>query len=66
MPRIRFLHGFQGKETDNIWYEAGQEWDCASEEIAIDLVKHGRAELVMVIQKIEEEQAEKPRKRRKG
>lgn len=68
MQKVRFLHGFQGTETRNMWFEAGQVFEC-DEDVAINLVQNGRAMLVMEVEPepVQETVAEakQPRKRRK-
>jgi hypothetical protein len=44
--KIKFLRGFQGRETRNIWFEAGKVVDMQDEDMAELLVREGRAVLV--------------------
>ena len=43
--KVRFIHGFRGRETNERYYEAGEEADF-EQELADLLVRDGRAMLV--------------------
>lgn len=66
MLKVKFLIGFQGTETGNIWYEPGDTLEL-DDDMAIILVQHGRAELVMEIQPEQPEPAPyKAARKRRG
>lgn len=44
--KVKFLKGFQGTETRNVWYEAGKVADL-EEEMAILVVRNGQAEFIL-------------------
>jgi len=43
--KVRFIHGFQGRETNELYYEAGQVVEFDS-DLAQLLIRDGRAMLV--------------------
>jgi len=43
--KVRFIHGFRGRETNERYYEAGEEVEF-EQELANLLVRDGRAMLV--------------------
>jgi hypothetical protein len=44
--KVKFLKGFQGRETRNLWFEAGKVADL-DEEMAVLVVRNGQAEFVL-------------------
>jgi hypothetical protein len=44
--KVKFLIGFQGRETRNLWIEAGKVADL-EEEMAVLVVRNGQAEFVL-------------------
>lgn len=63
MQKVKFLIGFQGTETRNIWFDPGDTLEL-DEDMAIKLVEHGRAEFVMEVQPEPTSAPLQPRKRR--
>lgn len=49
MQKVKFLQDFQGRETKEVFYKAGQVADL-SDELIDQLVKDKRVELVKIIQ----------------
>jgi hypothetical protein len=44
--KVKFLKGFQGRETRNLWIEAGKVVDL-EEDMAVLVVRNGQAEFVL-------------------
>lgn len=46
MPKVKFTRGFQGVATNELFFEAGQEWEF-DDDTAAQLVKENAAEIVL-------------------